>query len=142
MDDIDIRSPKFLIYAMWVVLVNAAIMVVAAAGVGKSGMVGMGIHRLSQLLFVTGFLLGAVGFNQLRYRRYTIGCSFLAVGWGLLFTDWLLADLLGDLFVFSLLTMFVVGIVFFLVGIVTEPTARRSGDRLSDVGADDSAFSD
>ncbi len=126
------------IYGMWGLLVLGTLAVLTDVSLGRPTVVGLRFHRVGQLLFFLAFVIGAVGFSQLGYRRYTFGFAFLAAGWGLLFADRLLGAELGDLFIPGLLVLFVVGMALLLVGMVSDEQAQDvllpSADPLDDLG--------
>lgn len=113
------------IYGMWGLLVVGVLAVLTDVAMARPTVVGLRFQRVGQLFFFLSFVIGAVGFAQLGYRRYTLGFAFLAAGWGLLFADRLLGERLGEWFVPGLLVPFVVGMGFVLVGMVSDEQARE-----------------
>ncbi|MFD1585690.1 hypothetical protein ACFR9U_01745 [Halorientalis brevis] len=126
------------IYGLWGLLVLGTLAVLTDVSLSRPTVLGLRFHRVGQLFFFLAFVIGAVGFSQLGYRRYTFGFAFLAAGWGLLFADRLLGAELGDLFIPGLVVLFVIGMALLLVGIVSDEQAQEvlvpTAEPLDDVG--------
>ena len=111
------------VYGLWALLVLGALAVLTDVALSRPSVVGLRFARVGQLLFFLAFVVGAAGFAQVGFRRYTLGFAFLAAGWGLLFADAFLGELLGEWFVYGLLVFFVVGMGFLIVGMVSDEPA-------------------
>lgn len=125
-------SVKTLIYGTWFVLATGTLAVLIGARASLPSVLDIGILRLGQLLFVAGFAIGALGFANLGYRFYTIGCACMGAVWGILFVVDVIGNPFGDTFAYVLLVPLVVGLMFLIMGIVSDEQAARVLTTVSD----------
>jgi drug/metabolite transporter (DMT)-like permease len=78
------------------------------------------VTRVGQLLFVIAFVAGSFHFLRRGRDWRAVGFMLIAVGWALLFADWLLEQLVGPAYVFGVLAILVAGSVTIVYGIVQD----------------------
>ncbi|WP_136717229.1 hypothetical protein [Halorientalis salina] len=125
MEDRERSTVTVAVYGLWGLLVLGALAVLIDVALARPRVLGIRFARVGQLLLFLAFAVGAAGFAQVGYPRYTLGFAFLAAGWGLLFVDWFLGEQLGEWFVPGLLVLFVVGMSILLVGMVSDEEAQE-----------------
>ena len=101
-------------------LVVGAVVVLVDAGLQRPAPFGLRVTRVGQLLFVIAFVAGSFHFLRRGRDWRAVGFMFIAVGWALLFADWLLEQLVGPAYVFGVLAILVAGSVTIVYGIVQD----------------------